>query len=559
MSRIRILLVLVATIALNAFGTEQPALHTQVDRSVAPVKIAVPLAPPERTIVRLNGTDALTQKLLPAVVAQSKLGKAKIDRWNIPNGSGSFVIMGFGATWKTYLSDISLEVPVNANSLTSEFKSAPSNRGEIDTNYSFEDAKLKLTFHVKTNPNSPLDSMVPSQVKEWTTISDNFRITVTGIAGALDVTLKKSAGFVAVDSVDRFTIRADHVSVADSARLIELADNVASLSKLFGVPGATSVDDAAIKLANVLLKEELEVRKDLRDAMNDALEQLTSMEFGAQKFSVGRGASLALTDSLMALRTTSGQAVTEWSVAIEGEPSGAAPQLSYVPVARPAEDIDQLAARGDVELFVPYSLVDKTMYELVQMGTLGKITVPRSSTSGIKVGFDIVAEPMETPRVEPAPDDPNALVVTFAARLGDSTIGTIDTGVLVPRAPSDSPGGRTVPPVPDSVPVNLTGASARVAIIFRLQATDRGGLDLNYVGLELNDLTGSLSAASVSTPLNRLQTPLRNAIDAHLRRTMPRISLIQSAVRLIPGVRVRVDEPRRGVRYLGLPLTLIVD
>lgn len=512
----------------------------------------------DRTVVRVNGTTALTRTLFPAVAAQEKMGDVSINRQGV--ASGGFDVLGFGATYSTYVTDVSLKVPVAADSLSSSFKSAPANKGEIDTNYRFKDAKLRLTFHVKTSPKTPLDAFVPDIVKQRTSISDSFGITVTGVDGELDLTLKKSGDFVAVDSVDKFTVQVDAVTVKDSARLLDVAEAVVGLGHLFNVTGVSSVNQAATKLANALLKEELDLRKELRGAMNDSLKRLTQMGFGTQAFPVGRQGSLTVSGALHALQTSTGRAVTEWNIDVQGQPSGAVPKLAYAPLARPPQDVGQLAAQGDVEVFAPYSLMDKAMYELVQMGSLDKITVPRSSASGISVGFDMKVEPTEVPRVKPVANARDVLVVEFAARMADTQVGTVKTDTLVPGR--TTPKGPTPVPdprksmIPESIPVILTNASARVAIQFRVRGTNLGGLYLQYVGMSLDQLTGSLTAAATTAPLTNLKTPLQNAIDAHLRQVMPRVTLIQQALQVVPGVSVRIGEPRLGVRYVGLPLTI---
>jgi hypothetical protein len=221
--------------------------------------------------------------------------------------------------------------------------------------------------------------------------------------------------------------------------------------------------------------------------------------------------------------------------------------------------VTQLAPEGDVEVFAPYALIDKTMFEIVQMGALGGIAVPRTSAPPLTVGFDLTVEPTEVPRVKPVTDSPGVLAVEFAARLRDTQVGTVATPGRGLGTGSTPAGGTGRPGVPSSVPVMLENGAARVAIRFRARGTDRGGLDLVYIGVDLDALTGSLTAAGATARLATLKTPLQNAIGAYLRRTVPRVAVIQQAVRIVPGVALRIGEPRVGPRYVGLPITLVAD
>jgi len=107
--------------------------------------------------------------------------------------------------------------------------------------------------------------------------------------------------------------------------------------------------------------------------------------------------------------------------------------------------------------------------------------------------------------------------------------------------------------------VLLTNGSGRVAIFYRLRGTNAGMLYLQYAGVNLSQVTGSLRFASTSVALSQLSAQLQNAINAYLVRTQPQVALIQQALRLVPGVSVQTGTPRVGNRYLGVPLTLIAN
>jgi hypothetical protein len=233
------------------------------------------------------------------------------------------------------------------------------------------------------------------------------------------------------------------------------------------------------------------------------------------------------------------------------------PGLVYTALARPAQDVGQLPPQGDLEVFLPYSLLDRAMYELVQIGLLRKIPVPRSTAGGLSVGFDMDITPTEVPRVRPSPDTPGVLVVDFGARLADTDVGSVRTGAPgLGGSPSASRSALGQPAPPASVPVRLTDGHGRASIAFRPRGTSSGRLYLQYVGVTLGELTGSLTAAGATTSLSRLKTPLQTALGAYLARTLPTVTLIQQAVQVVPGVSIQAGEPRVGARYVGVPLTL---
>lgn len=558
----------------------------------AMVSTTLAQAPIDPTIVRINGTKALTEKLLPAVATQQKFGNTSTNMLSVANGE--FTVAGFGARWSTFITDISLKTPVAADSLVAAFRSAPANKAKIDTNYRFKDATLKFTFNVTTSPKTPYDGIVPTVVKQQTGIREAFFVTVDGFSGEFDLTLKKGGSIVEVDSVDKFNLQVDKISLSDSARILELANAIASIAQFFNIPGATSVNDGATKLANELLKSHLDVRKDLRDALNESINRFAQMGLGTQMIPLPKQAQLMVSGSLDSLSTSGanlttgtgvplpipGVAFTQWSINVQGKPSGAVPNLPYTHLARPTQDVGQLASQGDVEVFIPYSLVDKTMYELIQMGSLAKIPVPQLSSSPLIGGFDLKVEPTEVPRVNAVAGQADMLVFEFAARMADSQIATVNPGTFLSKDLSVSRHPLATPPsaskdtaakplptandprrnlIPDSIPVLLTNGSGRVAIFYRLRGTNAGMLYLQYAGVNLSQITGSLSFASTSVALSQLSAQLRNAINAYLVKTQPQIALIQQAVQVVPGVSVQTGTPRVGARYLGVPLALIVN
>jgi hypothetical protein len=274
-------------------------------------------------LVRLNGTRTLTRDVLPALVLENGgLDKAvnELALW-----SQTSTLLGVGTRTDVSLSGLRLTVPVGADDVTAAFADGTSNRARLRTDYHFDGARLRMTYHVKTVPLNPL-----VELPDAIAIDQAYAIEVSGIRGELDVLAKPAGGFLEVDKVEKLTIAVDRVRVDDEAALTELANGVLGFGLLFGVAyqGCETVNRCFTWLANRLLDRDLGMRAMLLPHLNASLRAVHALEFLDRQLPFVRGAKLDVNGSLASIGSKVDFATTGWNVSLVGSPGGKVPGLA---------------------------------------------------------------------------------------------------------------------------------------------------------------------------------------------------------------------------------------
>ena len=142
-------------------------------------------------VVRLNGCDAITGDLVPYLVQQEGLGQIELDRIDLLNTSASLSI-DFGDTFgswfnylgtfnasvsfRTFLPGVSINIPVDSNSITATFRDAPNDAGRIRAEIDIPNATLTTTLSVRTSLNVTLPRWIPRRmrrtIRNLTRVSD---------------------------------------------------------------------------------------------------------------------------------------------------------------------------------------------------------------------------------------------------------------------------------------------------------------------------------------------------------------------------------------------------
>lgn len=497
----------------------------------------------EDVVVRINGTGAITKTVIPVAAAQSGLLTKDVARIDVADYS--VTLQGFGGRVKTWASDIKLRFPIESNDLTAAFKAAANNKARVDSTYNFDKGNLKLKFHVRSTPKSPLGSLVPAFVKQYLQVKDTFNIELDGVSGQLNFTARKTGTGAEIETVNSFTVQLTKVSVSDTAGLTKIANALLGLNRLFNVTGANSVNQAATKLVNKILKSDLGLETRVKGVANEAMKKVTSAQFAMQPIAVAPASKIVFSTSFQSMRSRSNDAKSEWRIGMAASPGNQVPGLPFETPVRPAETIDQVPAAGDLQVFVPYSLIDKGMYEALQAGILKTIDVPSAANGGVGAGFKMHLTPTETPRSRRDPSNPSQILLEFAAKMEDTTVATINP---IP------PGGL---PRPGSINVRTVNGSAKVTVVCRLGSNALSGVFVDILSVTLDNLSGQLRAGVAVTNLANFRPALQTVITNALQARMPRLTLMARTVTISAPLQAQAGIPSAGNRYIRLPISIV--
>ena len=403
--------------------------------------------PPGNLVVRLNGMSAITERVFPALVNASHLLNQHVAKIPVYSNSATLVIanVSVGYAVVTELIGLNLTVPVGHDDWQANFLAADPQRVRLGSSFNFDNASLYVQFKITTHPTGNVPSNLPDPLNllRFTHLNETFGIQIDGFHGDLDVRLKKDGNAVRVEEVERLTVALNKVSITDTGAVQEIADALLGPNTLFKLGGGQvhDVDEAVKRLANDLLRQYLDVDKAVADAANGALTGFDSQQFLNQEFSLGGTAAMFVTPTQVRLSSAPNWLVNEWAPGIDVKPDDKVPGLRPRGLATMTalQPIESAPANGDVQVFVPYTLIEHVLYELIQGGLLRDIVVPPATQGGVGNGFRMHVVPTESPRLQRDPNNPEQLMLDFAARMDDTPIAsTTLTAAVRPR--SDRPG-----------------------------------------------------------------------------------------------------------------------
>jgi hypothetical protein len=259
------------------------------------------------------------------------------------------------------------------------------------------------------------------------------------------------------------------------------------------------------------------------------------------------GATLGLGGTLRSLSSATSALRLDWDVAASAQPDGAVPTLAYSKLVRFAEDLTKIPAEGDIQIFVPYSLADQAMFELVQAGLLRGIAVPPASQGGVGQGFAMNLVPTGMPRTHRDGANPN-LLVRMGVRMENATVSTVN--VYGSRLPGD---------IPSNLSVSAVNATADLAIVGQLLVRTDTTVDLRILGVSVSNLAGELRVATTTTNLAAHQPAIQAAIDLAIRRAAPTVPLVSRAMSLPAPFTVNTAPATLGSMYARVPVVIVVN
>lgn len=527
--------------------------QAQVSSTLQPTTALTPqlssltvVAPPDPTLVRVNGTRALTERVFPTMVNRS--GQLNRDISILSPWSAYRDVPGARITLSSWVSDVRLRVPVEADDLVAGLMPATAGQARINTSYHFDKARLSFKFNVRSTTDPNALQALSTAMRQMAAIEDSFAIELFGVSGRFDFTAGMALGRVRIERIEQFTLQIDGVTVQDTGWLTEIANFFLGFDRVFNVSGATNVNQAATLLANRLLQEALKFSSLLQDNLSHALWMVGTPQFAMHAVPIPGGATLGLGGTMRSLSSAASALRLDWDVAANAQPDGAVPTLAYSKLVRLVEDLTRIPAEGDLQVFVPYSLADQAIFELVQAGLLRAIAVPPASQGGVGQGFAMNLVPTGMPRTYRDSGNPNLLVVRMGVRMENATLSTVNI------YGSTLPGG-----IPSNLSVSTVNATADLAIVGQVLVRADTTVDLRILGVSVGNLAGELRVATTTTNLASQQPAIQSAIDAALRRAAPTVPLVSRAMSLPAPFSVNAGPATLGSMYARVPVVIVVN
>ncbi|TAK53795.1 MAG: hypothetical protein EPO25_09430 [Gammaproteobacteria bacterium] len=524
------------------------------------LRVVAQSAPAEPIVLRLNGTQALTEIVLPQMAATVPQLHQSIDYKLLSEYEMKMPVAGLGVFVKAWLSDIRFDLPVDSNDVTARFRDALAPRGRLLLDFDFDGARLSFKVHVRTWANSAeLAALATVTQQRMMSLDEVFTVSISRLHGSIDLNVARSGNAVRVDAVNAHSVAIGSIAISDSAWLTEIADFVLGFDRLFNVVDASSLNSAMTKAANKVLATQIDFGSLLRQQANAALGALANQQFPQQTLALPQLGLLLYNVALTDLSTTTGaagtrgSAYTAWNVAVDARPDGAVPELSYQQWLRRGESAGQVAAQGHAQLFIPWTFLDQVAFELVQAGALRAVSVPDPDGTGPLRAFVVHVIPTAVPRVQPDPADTGRVVIAFAARMEDMVVGSV-----TPSAPLNGVPMPAGPVTGATLDISAVAATAAVKLCARIGVNSSNGVWLAVERVALDRLAGEIRLANYSTSLAPYRPQLENAINARLAPPgLGRVPLAPRIMPLTPTLALRLGSPTPGARYLQLPLSVV--
>lgn len=537
------MLLLTSTLPVRAQVSSTPQPLTAQVQQVPSLTV---VAAPDPTLVRINGASAIATKVFPAMVNRS--GQLNRDISILSGWSTHRDVPGARITLSSWVSDVRLRIPVEADDLVAGILPATAGQARINTSYHFDKARLSFKLNVRSTTSADALATLSTVMRQMATIEDSFAIELFGVSGRFDFTAGMALGRIRIERIEQFTLQLDGVTVQDTGLLTEIANFFLGFDRVFNVSGATNVNQAATLLANRLLQEALKFSSLLQDNLNHALWMVGTPQFAMHAVPIPRGATLGLGGTLRSLSSAASALRLDWDVAANAQPDGAVPTLAYSKLVRLTEDLTKIPAEGDLQVFVPYSLADQAMYELVQAGLLRGIVVPPSTQGGVGQGFAMNLAPTGMPRTYRDGGNPGLLVVRMGVRMENATLSTVN--VMGPSTPAG---------IPSNLSVSTVDATSDLAIVTQPLVRADSTVDLRIVGVSVTNLAGQLRVATTTTNLASHQPAIQAAIDIAIRRSAPTIPLVSRAMSLPAPFSVSAGPATLGSMYARVPVVIVVN
>lgn len=514
---------------------------------------------PDTVWIRLNGTQKLTQSILPLMAQKSGqtsqtiatvpllTNKHHTINLNLP----VFGLVGYGVVVNTWLSDVDLDAPIDGNDVTAKFlPPGQGASGRLMTWFDLTAATVRFKIHVQSRP---VATGIPKEALNLLTFHRIFQIEIDRFHGSVDFRLGRQSNGIVIEEGSQYLLQLGSVSIDNPGLLQQTADFVLGFDNLFNIVGATSTNQAVTKITNALLMQPMDIDGDLRSMMNNALKAIATQGFPQQELPLPNGGLMLFGAQFNSMSTADNVAVSGWQLQLDAKPDGKAPGIAYVKQARAFENIGSVAQQGDAQLFLPYTTLELAAYEMIQAGWMLSIPVADPDGNGPLQAFSMNLIPTSVPRVRPDPAVPQNLLLEFSARMEDATVGTMSAPI------SGGPGPVPVQPGPSKpIDINVMNATTNARLHLRLGVNSASGIYARLLQVDLLNLTGQIRYAMATASVAPLRTPIENAVNNALgARGGVQMPLMPRAMALPEEMTLSIGAPTPGQGYLRVPLTVI--
>jgi hypothetical protein len=461
----------------------------------------------------INGLDAITEKVIPAVIAandldhveyEDTLAKGTLEAYDPFNGWRECA--EFEATL-----EIEADFPVDSNDVTADFES---NR-VVDTDWDIDGAQLEVDVEVELGWGDHASNLFCLGWDIVTAVENligktHLRAYADGLGGELKVAMKDAShSTIGISSVNNATLSFDEVDITKNDAINWLIDAGISIADMFG-GSCSSLEDCV----NDRIDDELngkDILNQIKSGLNDAI---------AGSATVGGGTdgelNLDYAVLLAALSTNSeNQFSTGWDVELTSDEAADAcaddlRESSYGSVS--SETLG-----GDVDLTAGFPLLSKAVYEIGKQGFFcrsvsGSVNVAEE-TSGLSTGnaradaiMSQVASGVGILRYSAAlvPDgaieiadaeENNRLSITLPVRLDDLSV---TSSLGTPSVDADDP------------------ITADFKVTAEIDVDCENGLYLKLVSAALSDISGSVEINGETVDASEWEDDLQEAAEGVL-------------------------------------------
>lgn len=295
---------------------------------------------------------------------------------------------------------------------------------------------------------------------------------------------------------ESFVVQCGSIEVFDSAGVAQFTSLfLKTIDDLFGTNGASDVQSAMRLVVNTALNNESGIKPFITSQLNAALTGAAPIAGQAATVAVSSGMQLSFQALLASASSSTAELTAKFNVATAPTGTIVNPTLPYAPISRPVENIATIARHGDMQVFAPFSLADEIGYDMAVMGMFNRsVRVPL---------------PARLQTSLPMPVPPR-----------DVAIGIVPTGAPLTQVNVLRPGELVW-----SMPVQLIteGQPGTGTLQVRLvpQVSAAGVLELDPVGGQILDPSGSVGVAGFRFPLTAFVGSLNPMIDTIIRAVPP--------------------------------------
>ena len=501
-------------------------------------------------VVRLNGTSAITQDVIPTIVDQQNLGHFEMGRVNLLNTTANITVdfgdsfgsffdflgdFTFGVTFESFLRSVEIDLPVDDDTIVAQFRTATAPNGRVRATINVPNGTLDTTLRVRTRLNVDLPDFIPAELENGvmaiTNVTDDFPIGVDGVSLTMQVLLAQSGTGVTINTVEAFTPQVGSVSVSDATGLVNLASDFSiAINRIFGLPGTGSVNAFATTLTNNIIRDNQDIRNMFRNSANTALNQMSRIRGYSASLPNINGVPLSVSAGLGSFSTRINSLTTNWNLNVQATGDIVNPALTYSYLARTAQTLTDAPAAGDMQAFLPLSLFDKFGHELARKGVFSML-LPIPATSGAPA-FNIQVSVNGTPR---------ATVSGTSSIKWRIPIGLANSGTLAANTP------------------RLSNVTATLEVIMSLDVDNRNGLTATMDDISLVSITGTVRIGTSTIAASGLRTLLEDNIFDGLASTLPSLTVVPKVVNLAAPFAVSIGTVTVGSQYVTVPLSVVIN